>query len=213
MDKREQAIENTITQWTKLAETGEDKPELKDVDCGCYLCQYSYEITGCTGAPSKCKPCPYHKKYGRCFHREGAPYSEWYNCKTKAEKRIHAKAFLEQVKTLRSPKMDKKQELEHKLEQAKRDKEVTNNVIDCQIETLEAQLAEAKKPVKLRHGDYGYWYPQDTKTPFLYHKSDSSNAMCSDPNADWVMCDSYNYVRLGNIFKLINEKENEKNRN
>ena len=49
--------------------------------------------------------------------------------------------------------MDKK-EIEHKLEQARKDKEVANNVIDCQIETLQAQLAEAEKP-KLRHGDYG----------------------------------------------------------
>ena len=44
-----------------------------------------------------------------------------------------------------------KQEIEHKLEQAKADKFEINK----QVQILEAQLREAEKP-KLRHGDW--WY-------------------------------------------------------
>ncbi len=52
--------------------------------------------------------------------------------------------------------MDKKQELEHKLEQARKDRELATTEANKEIEAIKAQLAEAEKPVKLRHGDYGF---------------------------------------------------------
>lgn len=149
----QQSIAKTIVQWTPLAETGEDKPELEGVDCDCYLCQYSFEITGYTGAPAKCRPCPYHKKYGQCFNREGMPYSDWYNAKSKVEKRIHATAFLAQVKTLQEKPMDDKKELEHRLKQAKIDRDKINS----EVQILEQELRTATEPEKPKPWDIIEW--------------------------------------------------------
>ena len=47
-----------------------------------------------------------------------------------------------------------KQELEHKLEQARKDRLAADLTFENEIISLEKQLAEAEKP-KLGHGDYG----------------------------------------------------------
>ncbi len=163
MDKREQAIEDTITQWTKLAETGEGKPEL-GIYNNCYLCQFDEDEKEKKHSDS-CDCCPYKKKYGYCAY-SGQPFRKWQRAKdahNPVKCRIYAKAFCEQVKTLlRSPKMDKKQELEHKIDGAKKAlvrlenrTEQSVKSIRANIRLLEKQLAEAEKPVKLRHGDCG----------------------------------------------------------
>ena len=93
----QEAIAKTIEMWTKLAETGEEKPELEGVVNNCYLCEEFRDDT--------CNRCPYYKKYGPCL-KEGNPYKTWRDIdKTPADKRIHAADFLAQVKILQEPNM------------------------------------------------------------------------------------------------------------
>lgn len=157
--KEQEAIAKTVVEWTKLAETGEDKPELVGVESDCYLCQYALEMK----KPSEtkyqiCKYCPYHKKYGHCnghCDRTGKPYYEWHYANTPADKRIHAAEFLAQVKTLQEKAMID-EELKHKLAQAK----ASESLLHAQVESLEHQIAEAEKP-KLRQWDLIEWIGKD----------------------------------------------------
>jgi len=205
MNKELQAIENSITQWTFYAETRAEAkssyPPLKDLFLinSCYLCQYSCEKSGTKNtsknAPdSACHACPYYKKYGFC-DMTGKPYYEW----CWGNKAQGAQAFLEQLKTLRTP-----------IRRA-----------DVLIETLEAQLAEAKdikatlqtqkdtkaesdeKPKPLEHGDYGI-YKGET-TPMLI--MDNGNASLRIAHDDGLLGNipptEGDYNILGNIFKEL----------
>lgn len=111
MNKEQTAIAKTRVQWNELAETGgESKPYLNNVYHNCYLCQYASEKGKCTGTGEDgetCKYCPYYKKYGFCGNIK-KPFGKWVYCKTTANRRIHAKAFLAQIKALPKPKGVKK---------------------------------------------------------------------------------------------------------
>ena len=52
--------------------------------------------------------------------------------------------------------MDNKQEILNKLEQAKKDRDLVLAEANKEVDRLAKELAEAEKPVKLRHGDYGF---------------------------------------------------------
>jgi hypothetical protein len=151
MNKEQIAIAKTIEQWTKLAKTGEkSKPENDALD-NCYLCQYGYEVSGFRYPTHRCESCPYYKAFGFC-ESTGKPYRKWRSAKTYKDRRVHATAFLEQVKTLQEKDMNK-EEIEHKLAQARKDRDDIAESV-CQLEDMLAE-AEKSKP-KLRHGDYGY---------------------------------------------------------
>lgn len=154
MNKEQTAIAKTVVQWTELARTGESKFTL--VLESCYLCQYAYEVTKTKfyTAGGRCKACSYFKKYGMC-NKYLSPFWKWLDATTKADKRLCAAEFCEQVKTLQEKDMNKQEELENRLAQAL----VSERVLHAQVvESLEhqlVQLAEAEKP-KLRHGDW-WW--------------------------------------------------------
>ena len=175
MNTELQAIENSIVDWTKLARTGEDKPEHRGVKYDCHLCQYSVEVTEQEGF-ERCEACPYYKKYGRC-DTDGHPYAKWERVRKWErvsgikERRPYAQAFLDQLKVL----------------------------------AYEAQRPEPKKAEKpkLRHGDYQkvnsgdcIWLKdaKDVLRPF------TSNMMCGS-----LTNQSYDdaITPLGNIFKEL----------
>ena len=149
MNKEQTAIAKAIVQWTKLAETGGEKPELKGVESNCYLCQYAREEQE---RPEYwvCKHCPYNKKYGFC-NKIGRPFWKWDKAGTPTNKRIHAAAFLEQVKSLQEKPMDKK-EIAQEIK-ATEDK----------LATLRQKLEKPANPV-LRHGDVITWEGEKEKT-------------------------------------------------
>lgn len=154
LDEEQQAIEKTVTQWTLLAETGEDKLKLEDVPNNCYLCQYARKWKkGNESIYDTCKYCSYHKKYGHCNNTKGyKPYYKWKKA-NKADKRIHAAAFLAQVKTLRSKEMT---DNETKLEQAKEDRKITLLANNTEVDRLAKLVAEeAQTKMRVKHMDYG----------------------------------------------------------
>ena len=88
----QEAIAKTIEQWMPLAESGEDKPNLKGVLYSCYLCQYAKEKSGLCFEPSICPYCPYYKKYGLCY-KTREPFDLWKREGGKHQKCEYAKDF------------------------------------------------------------------------------------------------------------------------
>ncbi len=94
------ALQITEELWTWLAEEDgrkkEDWPEwgkYREMDHDCALCEY-------TGLESRfkedCSGCPYREKFCHC-QNELSPYNDWWA----TGKKIHAQAFLEQIRSLR----------------------------------------------------------------------------------------------------------------
>ena len=96
-----------------------------------------------------------------------------------------------------------KQELEHKLEQARKDRELATAEVNKEVERLKKLLAEAEKPKPLEHGDYGYRKGQPRLLSFDSYGN--IKATCST----WDSClaspinDNEQYAILGNIFKEL----------
>lgn len=180
----QQSISKTVKQWTPLAETGEGKPILNDVTDNCYLCQYAYEATGERnwGKSKRCRVCPYYKKYGMC-NNSPSPFDKWCGADTKADKCIHAAAFLAQVKTLQEKPMDKK-EIEKNIVAAKDDLESAQVRLDDAL----AQLADAEKSEpKLRHLDYGLNGRKEARITLLSqngHYFSAGKGCCMDVRSD-----------------------------
>ena len=92
-------------------------------------------------------------------------------------------------------------ELEHKLAQARKDREQMNVTFDAEINSLKAQIAEGEKPkLKLRGGDYGFF---NKVRPRLFVKNEGKIRSVIDEsdtptgNPENFLDD---YTILGNIF-------------
>jgi len=86
-----------------------------------------------------------------------------------------------------------KQELEHKLEQARKDRLAADLTFENEIISLEKQLAEAEKP-KLRHGDYGYFFNDGSPRIVI------NSGVYDKHNKCGRIEDKHFYNILGNIF-------------
>ena len=106
---RKEAIDIAIELWEWMAETGaEDKHEWPSwgrhggaMYLSCPLCEYSYRsIYGTPHIPGLCEPCPYYKRFGRCY-KPNSPFYHWRSCVGEAGQKRNAKKFLEQLYVLR----------------------------------------------------------------------------------------------------------------
>ncbi len=104
---KKKAIEISIERWTWLAETGDYKwnwpgrDEYGPLRAHCALCEYSARrlaANKATWEEGKCPSCPYFKKFGPCYG--DTPYLEWITAPTLEDRKLHAAAFLAQLKQL-----------------------------------------------------------------------------------------------------------------
>ena len=94
----EQAVNISIELWKRMAKTGsDDKGSWKGwakygyMLLDCPLCEYS----------TYCEiDCPYHLKFGGCM-KFGSPFERWIHCRSTADRKTHAKAFLKQLYQLK----------------------------------------------------------------------------------------------------------------
>ncbi len=140
MNKEQTAIANTVVQWTKLAETGEDKPNL-GIWNNCHFCENFRDRN-----TFSCDKCPYFKKYGHCYSNN-MPFNLWRDTKNLADKRIHAAAFLAQVEILQENVMIEIDGVEISTETAR---------AALKAYGVKLEKPEPEKP-KLRHGDVIKW--------------------------------------------------------
>ncbi len=108
---QKKAIDISIELWTWLAETGISS---KGAWSGwkmygesaweCALCEWEGHQNCKTSVPVEdivCPRCPYGKKFGFCAV-DGKPYWNWTHALSATDRKRHAAAFLEQLKTLRA---------------------------------------------------------------------------------------------------------------
>ena len=95
-----------------------------------------------------------------------------------------------------------KQELEHKLEQARNDRELATAEANKEVDRLKKLLAEAEKP-KLEHGDFGF-----DESIFPSGKPADSRVFLSGHSWGCVGNDHCDKTPLkfvfGNIFEILN---------
>ena len=106
---KKEAIDNTIEMWEKLAETGDDKPCLGDINSDCWLCEYAEQQCNDYGTEKYiCTYCPYYQKFGDgnltkhhfCLSNK-SPYNFWRDTKIIEYKKLLAKELLNQFKQLK----------------------------------------------------------------------------------------------------------------
>ena len=104
---KKRAIDLSIELWTDLAETGKRKEEwLRWNEVGlvknsCFLCEYDLQ-QGQEIRSMPCGYCPYFDKFGRC-DKNGTLYDKWTIAFDDQTRKLHAAAFLKQLKELRKP--------------------------------------------------------------------------------------------------------------
>ena len=104
---KKRAIDLSIELWTDLAETGkrkEDWPRWNEFDyvqSHCFLCEYGFQRRKIRWRMS-CDRCPYFNEFGRC-DKNGTLYDKWTIAFDDQTRKLHAAAFLKQLKELRKP--------------------------------------------------------------------------------------------------------------
>lgn len=110
---RKKAIELCIELWTWLAKTGKEKEDWPGwekygfAENDCWFCEYviyrRVQNKEREGWRLPCeKYCLYYKEYGSCESdiNEFSNYEKWDEAKTPEERKIHANAFLEQIRAI-----------------------------------------------------------------------------------------------------------------